>query len=115
MIRKGGFATVYRSVLHGEAQVAVKLISGANVMSEEAARGLVREVLSLFTCLINKLQALMTAQVPRVFEAVFKCTLDMITKNFEKMIKVNKMSKINKRSPKGQDIQVSVLRLGLTD
>merc|ERR1719434_111649 len=25
----------------------------------------------------------MTAQVPRVFEAVFKCTLDMITKNFE--------------------------------
>mmetsp|Transcript_27650 Transcript_27650/g.70461 ORF Transcript_27650/g.70461 Transcript_27650/m.70461 type:complete len:1107 (+) Transcript_27650:54-3374(+) len=41
------------------------------------------EVLSLFTCLINKLQALMTAQVPRVFEAVFKCTLDMITKNFE--------------------------------
>jgi len=41
------------------------------------------EVLSLFTCLINKLQALMTPQVPRVFEAVFKCTLDMITKNFE--------------------------------
>jgi exportin-1 len=41
------------------------------------------EVLSLFTCLINKLQSLMTAQVPRVFEAVFKCTLDMITKNFE--------------------------------
>jgi len=25
----------------------------------------------------------MTTQVPRVFEAVFKCTLDMITKNFE--------------------------------
>ena len=41
------------------------------------------EVLALFTCLINKLQSLMTAQVPRVFEAVFKCTLDMITKNFE--------------------------------
>jgi len=41
------------------------------------------EVLSLFTCLINKLQSLMTTQVPRVFEAVFKCTLDMITKNFE--------------------------------
>merc|ERR1719311_1603428 len=31
------------------------------------------EVLSLFTCLINKLQSLMTPQVPRVFEAVFKC------------------------------------------
>jgi len=41
------------------------------------------EVLSLFTCLINKLQSLMTTEVPRVFEAVFKCTLDMITKNFE--------------------------------
>lgn len=83
------------------------------------------EVLSLFCCLINKLQSLMTQevhptrarapaaiqthprvppfalsplpcplsnalmgvscgwQVPRVFEAVFKCTLDMITKNFE--------------------------------
>eukprot|EP00966_Prymnesium_polylepis_P010476 241693-Prymnesium_polylepis.1 len=41
------------------------------------------EVLSLFCCLINKLQSLMTQEVPRVFEAVFKCTLDMITKNFE--------------------------------
>merc|ERR1719271_1916141 len=41
------------------------------------------EARDLFTCLINKLQSLMTAQVPRVFEAVFKCTLDMITKNFQ--------------------------------
>jgi len=41
------------------------------------------EVLSLFTGLINKLQGQMSAEVPRVFEAVFKCTLDMITKNFE--------------------------------
>mmetsp|Transcript_46953 Transcript_46953/g.93552 ORF Transcript_46953/g.93552 Transcript_46953/m.93552 type:complete len:1107 (-) Transcript_46953:612-3932(-) len=41
------------------------------------------EVLSLFTCLLNKLQSMMTQEVPRVFEAVFKCTLDMITKNFE--------------------------------
>jgi len=41
------------------------------------------EVLSLFTSLINKLQSAMTQEVPRVFEAVFKCTLDMITKNFE--------------------------------
>jgi len=40
-------------------------------------------VLSLFTCLINKLQSLMTQDVPRVFAAVFKSTLDMITKNFE--------------------------------
>eukprot|EP00316_Scyphosphaera_apsteinii_P022949 CAMPEP_0119314430 /NCGR_PEP_ID=MMETSP1333-20130426/32697_1 /TAXON_ID=418940 /ORGANISM="Scyphosphaera apsteinii, Strain RCC1455" /LENGTH=1099 /DNA_ID=CAMNT_0007319535 /DNA_START=148 /DNA_END=3447 /DNA_ORIENTATION=+ len=41
------------------------------------------EVLSLFTSLINKLQSQMTQEVPRVFEAVFKCTLDMITQNFE--------------------------------
>ena len=40
-------------------------------------------MLSLFTSLINKLQSAMTSEVPRVFEAVFKCTLDMITKNFE--------------------------------
>lgn len=41
------------------------------------------EVLSLFTSLINKLQSLMAQEVPRVFEAVFKCTLDMTTRNFE--------------------------------
>lgn len=41
------------------------------------------EVLSLFTCIISKLQGLMTNEVPRVFEAVFKSTLDMITANFE--------------------------------
>jgi len=41
------------------------------------------EVLSLFTCLVNKLQGQMTSEVPRVFEAVFKSTLDMITNNFE--------------------------------
>lgn len=41
------------------------------------------EVLSLFTVLIAKLQGGMTEQVPRVFEAVFKSTLDMITANFE--------------------------------
>lgn len=41
------------------------------------------EVLSLFTGLISKLQGQMSSEVPRVFEAVFKCTLDMITKNFE--------------------------------
>jgi len=41
------------------------------------------EVLTLFCSLINKLQAAMTQEVPRVFEAVFKCTLDMIRVNFE--------------------------------
>ena len=41
------------------------------------------EVLSLFATIINKLQALMEAEVPRIFEAVFEVTLTMITKNFE--------------------------------
>jgi len=40
-------------------------------------------VLSLFATIINKLQSLMEAEVPRIFEAVFEVTLTMITKNFE--------------------------------
>ncbi|KAK9862358.1 hypothetical protein WJX84_007629 [Apatococcus fuscideae] len=41
------------------------------------------EVLSLFAALINKLKQRMEAEVPQIFEAVFECTLQMITKNFE--------------------------------
>ncbi|CAM6105957.1 unnamed protein product [Calypogeia fissa] len=41
------------------------------------------EVLSLFATIINKLKAAMIDDVPRIFEAVFACTLEMITKNFE--------------------------------
>ena len=41
------------------------------------------EVLSLFATIINKLKSLMTADVGRIFEVVFECTLEMITKNFE--------------------------------
>eukprot|EP00884_Botryococcus_braunii_P004854 jgi/Botrbrau1/1436/Bobra.0063s0127.1 len=41
------------------------------------------EVLSLFAVIINKLKDKMEPQVPRIFEAVFECTLQMITKNFE--------------------------------
>ncbi|GMH35437.1 hypothetical protein BSKO_03305 [Bryopsis sp. KO-2023] len=41
------------------------------------------EVLSLFATIIRKLQSHMADEVPRVFEAVFECTLNMITKNFE--------------------------------
>eukprot|EP00803_Ostreobium_quekettii_P010458 evm.model.scf_31.9 EVM.evm.TU.scf_31.9 scf_31:180059-191953(+) len=41
------------------------------------------EVLSLFAAIIDKLQGLMAGEVPRIFEAVFECTLTMITKNFE--------------------------------
>ena len=40
-------------------------------------------MLSLFAAIINKLQVLMEAEVPRIFEAVFEVTLTMITKNFE--------------------------------
>ncbi|XP_078432688.1 protein EXPORTIN 1A-like isoform X2 [Wolffia australiana] len=41
------------------------------------------EVLSLFATIINKYKSVMTEDVPRIFEAVFECTLEMITKNFE--------------------------------
>ncbi|MBA0761131.1 hypothetical protein Gotri_023817 [Gossypium trilobum] len=41
------------------------------------------EVLSLFATIINKYKVAMIDDVPRLFEAVFQCTLEMITKNFE--------------------------------
>ncbi|KAK8942565.1 hypothetical protein KSP39_PZI009380 [Platanthera zijinensis] len=41
------------------------------------------EVLSLFATIINKYKGLMIEDVPRIFEAVFQCTLEMITRNFE--------------------------------
>ncbi|XP_061995641.1 protein EXPORTIN 1A [Rosa rugosa] len=41
------------------------------------------EVLSLFATIINKYKTEMIDDVPRIFEAVFQCTLVMITKNFE--------------------------------
>ena len=40
------------------------------------------EVLSLFTAIVKKLQAKLSNEVPLIFDAVFECTLDMITKNF---------------------------------
>uniref|UniRef100_M4CQ93 Importin N-terminal domain-containing protein n=1 Tax=Brassica campestris TaxID=3711 RepID=M4CQ93_BRACM len=41
------------------------------------------ELLSLFATIINKYKATMLDDVPNIFEAVFQCTLEMITKNFE--------------------------------
>lgn len=41
------------------------------------------EVLSLFAAIINRLGARMESAVPRIFEATFEPTLQMITKNFE--------------------------------
>ncbi|KAK4351071.1 hypothetical protein RND71_030384 [Anisodus tanguticus] len=41
------------------------------------------EVLSLFATIINKYKGAMIEDVHRIFEAVFQCTLEMITKNFE--------------------------------
>ncbi|KAH0895875.1 hypothetical protein HID58_045443, partial [Brassica napus] len=41
------------------------------------------EVLSLFATIINKYKGTMLDDVPNIFEAVFQCTLEMITKNFE--------------------------------
>jgi len=41
------------------------------------------EVLVLFTTVIEKLKSNVVDEVPRIMEAVFECTLEMITKNFE--------------------------------
>jgi exportin-1 len=41
------------------------------------------EVLSLFATIINKYKASMIEYIPQIFEAVFMCTINMITKNFE--------------------------------
>ena len=40
-------------------------------------------MLSLFAAIINKLKQRMVVEVPKIFEAVFQVTLQMITKNFE--------------------------------
>lgn len=41
------------------------------------------EVLSAFAAMINRLQGQMEGEVARIFEAVFECTLGMITRNME--------------------------------
>ena len=41
------------------------------------------EVLTLFTTVIEKLKGQILLAVPRIMEAVFECTLQMITVNFE--------------------------------
>lgn len=41
------------------------------------------EVLSLYAAIINKVEGAMIDEVPKIFEAVFECTLQMITVNFE--------------------------------
>lgn len=41
------------------------------------------EVLSAMATIVNKLEGHITSEVPKIFDAVFKCTLDMINKDFE--------------------------------
>eukprot|EP00980_Cylindrotheca_fusiformis_P007359 scaffold1525_cov142-Cylindrotheca_fusiformis.AAC.159 len=41
------------------------------------------EVLTLFATVVEKLKMNVVDEVPRIMEAVFECTLEMITKNFE--------------------------------
>jgi len=41
------------------------------------------EVLSVMGTVVNKLKNYITPQVPKIFDAVFECTLDMINKDFE--------------------------------
>ena len=69
--------------LHAERPLllATKQIGRCRLVINAARRD--AEVLSLFAALINKLKQRMEAEVPQIFEAVFECTLQMITKNFE--------------------------------
>lgn len=57
------------------------------------------EVLSLFAAIISKLREAMGAEVPRIFEAVFECTLQMITKNFEVRCIVMKCAQCTRLRP----------------
>lgn len=41
------------------------------------------KVLSAMAAIVNKLRSSITSEVPKIFDAVFECTLDMINKNFE--------------------------------
>jgi len=41
------------------------------------------EVLSTMATTVNKLKGTITPQIPKIFDAVFECTLDMINKDFE--------------------------------
>jgi exportin-1 len=41
------------------------------------------EVLSTMATTVNKLKGTLTPQIPKIFDAVFECTLDMINKDFE--------------------------------
>ena len=41
------------------------------------------EVLSAMAGIVNKLQNHITGEVPKIFDAVFECTLNMINKDFE--------------------------------
>merc|ERR1719513_6944 len=41
------------------------------------------EVLSVMATVVNKLKSYITIQIPKIFDAVFECTLDMINKDFE--------------------------------
>ena len=41
------------------------------------------EVLSTMATIVGRLQAYITPEVPKIFDAVFECTLDMINKDFQ--------------------------------
>lgn len=41
------------------------------------------EVLSTMTAIVDKLKGHITSEVPKIFDAVFECTLEMINKDFE--------------------------------
>ena len=41
------------------------------------------EVLSTMATIVNRLENMLTPKIPKILDAVFECTLEMINKNFE--------------------------------
>lgn len=41
------------------------------------------EVLSAIAIIVHKLEGHITSEIPKIFDAVFECTLEMINKDFE--------------------------------
>jgi exportin-1 len=41
------------------------------------------EVLSTMATIVNRLESMLTPKIPKILDAVFECTLEMINKNFE--------------------------------
>ncbi|CAN6458129.1 unnamed protein product [Victoria cruziana] len=84
------YLTLLPSPQHTAASVAARFPTAALLyFSQTCCCNLLRHCGTVCCCLAatihteNRYKSIMTEDVPRIFEAVFECTLEMITKNFE--------------------------------